>query len=131
VLAASGTRPRRTKTNPKREHSPAKRMSHCSGSVAPTPAAVPLSAPMIGFGISHARSGRRTSPASANTVAPPSKSAPTQKSAPAPVTTIARTASLAAAAASASRYSSPMRRVQALRRSGRASVIVATRSATS
>ena len=53
VLSASGTTPRRTKTKPIFALSPAIRMSHCRGSVAPTPTAGPLIAAMIGFRTSH------------------------------------------------------------------------------
>src|SRR5262249_34044974 len=102
-----------------------------------TPATAPLSAAMTGLRTSHARSVRRSprscslARASSKTVPPPSRSAPTQKSRPAPVTTTARTSSRSSACRSASRISMPMRRVHALRRSGRFSVSVATWSATS
>ena len=58
------------------------------------------------------------------------ESAPAQKPRPLPVTTSTRTSGSASAGATAWRYSVCMRPVHALRRSGRARVIVATRSAT-
>ena len=146
VLSASGTTPRRTKTKPIRALSAAIRMSHCIGSVAPTPTAAPLMAAMIGFRTSHAATARRgfrhgssagaarsysVSAARSKDAPPRARSAPAQNPLPAPVTTMARTASSASQRAKASCSSRPMVGVYAFSRSGRFRVITATPSATS
>ena len=98
------------------------------------PTAEPFSAPMIGVRIFHGTTRRASSSArrlysvsSWSNVDPPrSRSAPAEKYRPEPVTTIARTSSSASNAPNAAYSSSVIVWLNALRRSGRFSQIVAT-----
>ena len=139
---ASGTIPRRAKTNPIFAPSAASRTSMASVIVIPTPTAGPLMAAITGLVESKRRRvnwpppSRGTSPSAwrsrqSKVLPPRSRSAPAQNPRPAPVTTIALTPSSASACSSASISSDCMVGVNAFSRSGRLSVIVRTRSATS
>lgn len=147
--AASGTRPRRANTKPKRADSPAIRMSAGSVIVEPTPTAGPLTATMTGFTLAAIRSATHPPPSRgapsmvpksvrppsrpaarwSNVDAPPARSAPAQNPRPAPVTTTALTVSSASVTSNAAISSSAMMCVKAFSRSGRCRVMVATWSA--
>ncbi len=130
-----------------------KRRSQPSAMGTAIPAQAPLTAAMTGLAqamryvYSPSRSGGRSTASAASGAgsgsrssvgAAPSvmvvrspRSAPAQNARPAPVITMPTTARSASARATAWRTSAPMRVVQALRRSGRCSVMVATGSTTS
>ena len=142
--AASGTIPRRANTKPMRADSDARRTSIGSVMVMPTPTAGPLMAPITGFNERKIRNETspppsRGTPAAVSTSepprlkvsAPPPRSAPAQNPRPRPVTTTARTSSSRSARSNASTSSYIIWLVNALSRSGRSRVMVATRSATS
>ena len=142
VLASSGTRPMRMKNIPNFACSEATITSKGRIMVMPTPTAAPFTAATSGFDARNSatqstRAGRPPCPrAVSSPESTPSRrvwkvscmSAPAQKPRPAPVITIAPTAGSALARSSASTCSSDIRGVQALRRSGRFSVISATSS---
>src|SRR5579875_1464604 len=137
VEEASGTIPRRVKTNPYLASAAANLTSHPIGRVSPMPTADPFIAAMTGVRI-RAGSMRTGSAAVCSAsagrlkVSPPrSRSAPAEKYRPAPVTTIARTWSSDSYSANASCSSRVITGENALRRSGRLSQIVATRPETS
>src|SRR5579859_3389416 len=146
--AASMTTPRRENTKPNFAVSAASLMSIGSVIVIPTPTAGPLMAAITGF--KQAATRRLTLPppsrgtpsmvsaaapdgwrrSALNVSPPPERSAPAQNALPRPVTTTARTSSSESARSKASISSSRITRVNALSRSGRLRMIVATRSAT-
>ena len=141
---ASGTMPRRANTKPNRACSPASRTSIGRVMVAPTPTAAPLIAPITGLRESKMRNvsipppSRGTPdepttslPPRANVSPPRPRSAPAQNARPAPVTTTARTSSSASVRSNAAIISLIIVAVNALRRSGRSRVSVATPPSTS
>ena len=65
MLPNSGAKPSRRKVKPMRAASEAKRMSHASGIVAPTPTATPLIAAITGLGMLQSVSSRPPGPHSA------------------------------------------------------------------
>ena len=97
VEAASGTSPRRVKTNPNRALCAAMRMSIGSVIVTPMPTAGPLTAAITGLRHRAMASavtppGNRGGRLSRNERTPAARSAPAQKARPRPVTTTTRTA---------------------------------------
>ena len=136
--AASGTMPRREKTNPKRADVLATRTSIGNVIVTPTPTAAPLMAPITGFcdrkmrSVSMPPPSRGTRPALcaavsvwSNDDSPPDRSAPAQNARPSPVTMTARTESSASAMSKAEIISRIIVSVKALSFSGRDNVNVA------
>ncbi len=158
AMPCSATRPRWAKAVVNFAESLAIRMSQKSVKTSPMPAHGPLMAAMIGFGHSNiypnrpskcsSTEGPRSSSNETSASSPfstmrflpsplasifckPPMSAPAQKPRPAPVMTITRTSSSAAASLMAPRTLFSIVAVQAFNLSGRLSVMVATRSATS
>ena len=143
VAQASGTMPRRENTKPNRADVLASRMSMGSSMVAPRPAATPFTAAITGLVQAKIRKVRRPPPSrksatssaqprsfGSKVLAPPETSAPAQNALPAPVTTTAPTSGSASTRSKASMSSSRISVVTEFSRSGRFSVIVATRSST-
>src|SRR6185503_14810631 len=131
---ASGSTPRRTCAKASFASFATSRMSHCMASVSPMPTAWPLIAAITGFRTFHA--GKLTgsalnpsAPCLANVSTPADMSAPTQKAVPAPVSTTLRTSSRVSHARYAAASEMPIAPENALRCSGRSSVMTAMPSA--
>ena len=134
----SATRPSRLNAEMNRADGDAKHTSPVSAMTNPRPAAAPLTAMTTGIPTSSAPVGSssqavsETNPSRASGPwASTERSAPEQKPRPAPVTTATRTFGSASASRRARAYAEPISEVIALRRSGRFSVMRATRSRTS
>ena len=137
LLHASGTIPRRAKTNPNFAASLAIRTSIGSVSVTPTPTAAPLMAAITGFLHSKMRSDPSPPPSRCSRAAcsslwskvppPLPRSAPAQKARPAPVTIATRISSFWSISSKTWSSSASIFVVSAFIRSGRFSVTVSVR----